>query len=73
MVRNVDAVSAMLLSVRAVRENFFPMALWAWLIALMIGFGVVTLYAGLIITFPLIGHGTWHAFQSLTDLEGEGA
>ena len=71
MVRNVDAVSAMLLSIRAVRENLFPMILWAWLIALMIGFGIATLFAGLIITFPLIGHGTWHAFRALVDL-GEG-
>lgn len=71
MVRRVDAVSAMLLSVRAVRENLLPMILWAWLIALMIGFGIATLFAGLIITFPLIGHGTWHAFRSLVVLEEE--
>lgn len=70
MVRNVDAVSAMLLSIEAVRKNLVPMILWAWLIALMIGFGIATLFAGLIITFPLIGHATWHAFQALVD-QGE--
>lgn len=72
MVRKIDAVSAMLLSLEAVKKNLFPMILWAWLIALMIGFGIATLYAGLIITFPLIGHGTWHAFKALVDLESDG-
>jgi uncharacterized membrane protein len=69
MVRDVDAVSAMLLSIKVVRTNLVPMILWAWLIALMIGFGIVTLFAGLVITFPLIGHGTWHAFQSVLDMD----
>lgn len=69
MVRNVDAVSAMLVSIKAVRTNLVPMFLWAWLIALMMGFGIVTLFAGLVITFPLIGHATWHAFRGVIDAD----
>ena len=41
------------------------MALWAWLIALFIGVGLVTFYVGLIVTMPLIGHATWHAYNDL--------
>ena len=42
-----------------------PMLLWAWLIAMLTGFGIVTLYVGLIVVFPLVGHATWHAYRAL--------
>lgn len=71
MVRNIDAVSAMLLSIEAVRKNLAPMILWAWLIMLMMGFGIATLFGGLLITFPLIGHATWHAFRAVIDTDGD--
>jgi uncharacterized membrane protein len=65
MAREVDAVTAILTSLQAVRENPAPMLLWAWLIALLIAFGLATLYVGLIVTFPLVGHATWHAYRAL--------
>jgi len=37
----------------------------AALIALLIAAGLVTLLAGFIVTFPLIGHATWHAAQAI--------
>jgi uncharacterized membrane protein len=71
MAREGEAVGAMLASVEAVRRNPGPMLLWAWLIALFTAVGVATLYVGLIFTFPLIGHATWHAYRALVD-EGAG-
>jgi uncharacterized membrane protein len=65
MVRDVDAVTAVLTSIRAVKANPLPMLLWAWLIALLTAFGIATLYLGLIVTFPLVGHATWHAFRAV--------
>jgi uncharacterized membrane protein len=65
LVERVDAVTAMRASVRAVRANPKPMALWAALIAVMIAAGFVTLLLGLVVAFPLIGHATWHAYVSL--------
>jgi len=67
MVRDLDVVTAVLTSVRAVGRNPGPLLLWAWLIALLIAVGVATLYVGLIITFPLVGHATWHAFRALIE------
>lgn len=67
MVREVDAVTAMILSMRAVRANLAPMALWAWLIAVLIGFGLVPMYLGLVVTLPLVGHATWHAYRDLIE------
>ena len=60
-----EAISAIILSVDAVRQNLWPMLLWAFLIALFTAVGIGTLCAGLIITFPLIGHATWHAYRDL--------
>jgi len=67
MVRDMDAISAMLVSVRCVRENLPAMALWAWLIALITACGLLTFYLGLAVTFPLVGHATWHAYRDLIE------
>lgn len=67
MVREMDAVSAMIASVAAVRANFWPMLVWGWLIVVLTGVGIVTLYVGLIVTFPLLGHATWHAYRHVID------
>lgn len=63
--RDIDAVSAIILSLKAVRQNFAPMMLWAWLIVVLTVSGIVVLYVGLIFVFPLIGHASWHAYRSL--------
>jgi uncharacterized membrane protein len=71
MVKRIDVVTASLTSISACRENVSAMALWAALIAaaMLLGFG--TLFAGLIVTFPLIGHATWHAFRDVVEYSGE--
>ena len=63
--KQANVFTAIATSVAAVRENFWTMALWAWLIAVFIGVGLVTFYVGLIVTMPLIGHATWHAYNDL--------
>lgn len=65
MTRQIDAVTAMSASLEAVVQNPKPMALWAALIAGLMALGVATLFLGLIVVFPLIGHATWHAYRSL--------
>lgn len=65
MTRRLDAVTAMRASMAAVRKNPKPMALWAILIAGFIACGVATLFIGLVVAFPLIGHATWHAYREL--------
>lgn len=67
MTERVDVVTAVLTSVRACRENPKAMALWAVLIAGAMLCGFVTLFFGLVIAFPLIGHATWHAFRDLVE------
>jgi len=64
--RKMDAVTAMSTSVRAVWQNWLAMGLWAVLIVALSALGLATLFVGLAITFPLIGHATWHAYRELT-------
>jgi uncharacterized membrane protein len=70
MDREIDFVTAIVASVNAVKRNPGPMLLWAWLIALLVGFGLATLFVGLIVVFPLVGHATWHAYEELAPRGG---
>ncbi len=65
MDRDVDVFTAILTSVEAVRKNWQAMALWACLIVMFVGIGIATYYVGLLITMPLVGHATWHAYRDL--------
>ena len=65
MTRRLDAVSAMVVSVRAAILNWQPMALWAALIAGFMSLGLATVFVGLVVMFPLVGHATWHAFRDV--------
>jgi uncharacterized membrane protein len=64
----VDVIAAIVTSVRVVRENPKSMLFRAVLIAGFAGAGLITLYLGLIVTLPLIGHATWHAYKDLVIL-----
>lgn len=61
--RGNDAVSAAILSVQALARNPGTMAVWALVIVLLTGIGLATFFVGLVITMPLIGHATWHAYR----------
>jgi uncharacterized membrane protein len=63
--RDVDVLTAVVTSLTAVRRSPGAMAVWAGLIVLFIGAGLVTAYLGLIVTLPLIGHAAWHAYKDL--------
>ncbi len=60
-----DIVTAMLASMRAVGHNLAAMILWAALIVALIAIGFATWMIGLVITLPLVGHATWHAYRDL--------
>lgn len=65
MDREVDGFTAIRTSVRAVTQNWAAMTLWAMLIVMFIGIGLLTFYVGLFITMPLVGHATWHAYRDI--------
>ena len=69
--RDVDAMTATIASLAAVRDNFVPMMLWAWLIAVFTAVGIATLLVGLVLFFPLVGHATWHCYRDVLGMTDE--
>ena len=65
-----NVIDAIATSFRTVQANFLPMLFWAVLIAGFTAAGLATLYLGLIVTLPLIGHATWHAYRDLVIFPG---
>jgi uncharacterized membrane protein len=61
--QKMDTLTAMITSFNALRTNFAPMALWGAVIVVLTAIGFATLYLGLVILMPLIGHATWHAYR----------
>jgi uncharacterized membrane protein len=65
----MDTISAMIVSFNALRLNFRTMLIWAGLIALVTALGFATLYLGLIVVIPVVGHATWHAYRDVVAQE----
>jgi len=56
---------AMMTSVRAVRTNPGPMALWGLIVAGALAAGSAPALFGLIFVMPLLGHATWHLYRKV--------
>jgi uncharacterized membrane protein len=61
----MDTLTAMITSFNALRLNFGPMLLWGAIIVVLTAVGFATLYLGLVVLLPLIGHATWHAYRDV--------
>ncbi len=61
--RNVDVVTAIRTSLRAVVANPQFMAEWALLVAALLIAGSVPLLLGLAAVVPVLGHATWHLYR----------
>lgn len=65
--RRADTMMSIFSSVRALFANPGPVYLWAALIVLVIGASLVLWFGLLVVTAPLIGHATWHAYRDLLE------
>ena len=65
--RSCNVFDAIQTSWNAVRYNTLPMILWAGILVTIITAGLLTLYVGLVIGFPLAAHATWHAYRDLVE------
>ena len=63
--RKSDALTAMGLSFVMTVQNLRPMLAWGVVVAFGIGLSAVTGLIALIVLFPVLGHGTWHAYQAI--------
>jgi uncharacterized membrane protein len=65
--REVDLMTAIGVSVRAVGENPLAMAVWAALIMLITLASMATLMVGFAFAVPVLGHATWLAYRDVVD------
>jgi uncharacterized membrane protein len=61
--RDVDFVTAMVLSFRTVAENPRTMALWAVVVVVLLVVGMIPAFLGLFVVLPVLGHATWHLYR----------
>lgn len=63
MDRDVDFVTAIIVSMETVRSNPQVMLKWAALIAVGLFVAMVPLFLGLFVALPVLGHATWHIYR----------
>ena len=63
--RDVDFVTAMITSVRAVVTSPGPMIGWAAAIVLLLAISALPYFLGLVVTLPMLGHATWHLYRRM--------
>ncbi len=63
MDREVDFVTAMIVSVTAVKRNLPVMLAWALLVGILTVLALVPAFLGLLVVLPVLGHATWHLYR----------
>jgi uncharacterized membrane protein len=63
--REVDFVTAMITSVRAVVTSPVPMIGWAAVIVILLAVSALPYFLGLLVTLPVLGHATWHLYRRI--------
>jgi uncharacterized membrane protein len=66
--RKVTVMQAVLTSWKAVLTHPFQMTFWAFLIVGFSLLGIFSLFLGLILVVPMLGHGSWHAYRDMVDV-----
>ncbi|MGN6570484.1 MAG: DUF2189 domain-containing protein, partial [Pseudolabrys sp.] len=61
--RDVDFVTAMITSIRAVAMSPVSMIGWAAVIVVLLIVSAMPFFLGLMITLPVLGHATWHLYK----------
>jgi uncharacterized membrane protein len=60
---DVDFVTAMITSVRAVTTSPAPMIGWALVIVILLIISAMPFFLGMLVTLPVLGHTTWHLYR----------
>lgn len=63
--KDVDFITAMQKSFRAVIRNPATMIVWAAAIVTLTAVGIATAFVGLAVIFPILGYATWHSYRAL--------
>lgn len=61
--RRVGLPLAVATSVKVAWRNPGTVLVWGMIVATLLALGFVTLFVGLIIVLPVLGHATWHLYR----------
>lgn len=61
--KEVDFITAMVLSFQAVQANVGVMILWALAIGVIVVAAMVPAFLGLFVALPVLGHASWHLYR----------
>ncbi|MEP2989510.1 MAG: DUF2189 domain-containing protein [Parasphingorhabdus sp.] len=61
--REVDFITAIIVSLATVRSNKFVMLAWAIFIAVTLFVAMIPIFLGLFVILPVLGHATWHLYK----------
>lgn len=61
--KEVDFITAMLLSIETVKRNLPVMLVWAAIIAVLSLLALLPWFLGLMVVLPVLGHATWHLYR----------
>ncbi len=61
--RDVDCISAIIVSLAAMRSNTRVLLTWAVTIAVALFLAMIPLFLGLLVVLPLLAHATWHLYR----------
>ncbi|OZA92303.1 MAG: hypothetical protein B7X57_08505 [Erythrobacter sp. 34-65-8] len=61
--REVDFLTAIIVSLATMRSNGTIMLVWAIVIAATLFVAMVPLFLGLLVALPVLGHATWHLYR----------
>lgn len=65
--REIDFITAIIVSLATVRSNKFVLLTWAVVIAVTLFLAMIPLFLGLFIVLPVFGHATWHLYCRSVD------
>ncbi len=61
----VDFITAILTSIRAVIDNLVPMLIWGLTIGVLLLAGMLPFFIGLFLSLPILGHASWHVYRRI--------
>jgi uncharacterized membrane protein len=70
--RDIDVVTAMITSIKAVAASPFVMLGWGVAVTLAVIAGSLPFFLGLLIVLPVLGHTTWHIYRKAVVPAAEG-
>lgn len=65
--KDIDALSAMAISVNVVIRNPMAMLSWGFAISVIVALCAPLFFLPMIVIFPWLGHVTWHAYRELVE------